>query len=259
MNVINDLSNCLQELLKDDDRPIVVFSSAWPFFRAIGYSDNQVVEELLQVIIDAAADRSLLMPAFSNGYNSNKFNLDAEPSTAGVLSNAFRQRHGVIRTLSAFFSFSVKGPAIPEVYDLMPQDAWGDDSIYHWMELKNARFIMLGVDPSHCSFIHRVEWLLSDLITYRYLKTFEGILCRNSINIQCQERVFVRSLMPEAINDFRVLNEPLKNSGMITSFVQGIPVSLYDANQVLSSILPLMQEDPFITVMNKNDFKRLKK
>jgi len=259
MNVINELSNCLQELLKGDDRPIVVFSSAWPFFRAIGYSDYQIVEELLQVIIDAAADRSLLMPAFSNGYNGNKFNLDTEPSSAGVLSNAFRQRRGVIRTLSAFFSFSVKGPAISEVYDLMPADAWGNNSIYHWMELKNARFIMLGVDPSHCSYIHRVEWLLRDLITYRYSKTFEGVLCRNSINIHCQENLFVRSLMPEAINDFTVLNEPLKNSGMLTSSVQGIPVSLYDANQVLSSILPIMQEDPFITVMNKNEFKRLKK
>lgn len=259
MNVLNELSNCLQGLLKDDNRPIVVFSSAWPFFRAIGHSNNEVVEELLQVIIDAAADRSLLMPAFSNGYNRNIFDLDVEPSTAGVISNAFRQRHGVIRTLSAFFSFSVKGPAIPEVYDLMPESAWGDGSIYHWMELKNARFIMFGVDPSHCSFIHRVEWLLRDLITYRYLKTFEGILCRNSINIKCQERLFVRSLIPEAISDFKVLNEPLKNAGMLTSFVQGIPVSLYDANQVLSSILPIMQEDPFITVMNKNDFKRLKK
>lgn len=259
MNVTNELSNCLKELLKDDDRPIVVFSSAWPFFRAIGYSNSQVVEELLQVIIDVAADRSLLMPAFSNGYNKNKFNLDTEPSTAGVLSNAFRKRYGVIRTLSAFFSFSVKGPAIPEVFDLIPEDAWGDNSIYHWMEIKNARFIMLGVDPSHCSFIHRVEWLLRDLITYRYLKTFEGILFRNGINIKCQERVFVRSLMPEAINDFAVFNEPLKKAGMLTSFVQGIPVSLYDANQILSSILPVMQKDPFIAVKNKNDFKRLKK
>ncbi len=259
MNVTNELSNCLQELLKDDDRPIVVFSSAWPFFRAIGYSNTQVLEELLQVIIDAAANRTLLMPAFSNGYNRNKFNLDTEPSSAGVLSNAFRKTNGVIRTLSAFFSFSVKGPAIPEVYDLIPEDAWGDDSIYHWMELKNARFIMLGVDPSHCSFIHRIEWLLRDLITYRYFKTFEGILSRNDKNIKCQERVFVRSLMPEAINDFRVFNEPLKKAGMLTYFVQGIPVSLYDANQVLSSIIPVMQEDPLVAVVNKNDFKRPKK
>lgn len=258
MNIINELSNYLQEILKGDDRPIVVFSSAWPFFRAIGHSDNKVVEELLQIIIDATAESSLLMPTFSNGYNNGICDLDTAPSTTGVISDAFRRRDDTMRTLSAFFSFSVMGSAIPEVFDLMPKDAWGDGSIYHWMELKNARFLMLGVDPTHCSYLHRIEWLLRDLISYRYVKTFKGILYRKNINIQCRERLFVRHLNPEAINDFTGLNGTIKKSGIKTTFIRGIPVTLYDANQILTLVLPLMEKDPFIAISNKNDFKELK-
>ncbi len=256
MNFLGEFNSVLRELLGHDDRPIVVFSSAWPFFRAIGRADPEVVEELLQVVIDAVGERSLLMPAFSGGYDEGICDLDIIPSTTGVLSEAFRRRHETTRTLSAFFSFSVQGVATTEVADLMPIDAWGEGSIYHWMELHNARFLMLGTDPTHCSYPHRIEWLLRDVIPYRYVKAFEGVLRRDNREFRCREQLFVRCLEPELINDFTVLNDLLKTAGMITTSVQGVPLALYDANQVLHSVLPAMKRDIFLTVANKDDFKR---
>jgi aminoglycoside N3'-acetyltransferase len=256
LNILYELKSTLRELLGDDDRPIVVFSSAWPFFRAIGRANSGVVEELLQVVMGAVDKRSLLMPAFSGGYREGTCDLDITPSTTGSISEAFRQQQGNIRTLSAFFSFSVQGLAVDEVSDLMPADAWGDDSIYHWMELQNARFLMLGTDPTHCSFLHRIEWLLRDVIPYRYVKAFDGILRRDKKDILCREHLFVRCLKPEAENDFTVLKGVLETAGMVTTAVQGVPLALYDAHQVLSSVLPAMKRDPLLTVINKYDFKR---
>ena len=256
MNIIDELNGVLRELLGHDDRPIVVFSSAWPFFRAIGRADPEVVEKLLQTIMDAVGKRSLLMPAFSGGYREGICDLDRIPSSTGVISEAFRRKRGNIRTLSAFFSFSVRGPAINEVSDLMPAEAWGDDSIYHWMELQNARFLMLGTDPTHCSYLHRVEWLLRDVISYRYVKAFDGVLRRDKKDIQCREQLFVRCLKPELKNDFTVLNDVLETAGMVTTSVQGVPLALYDTHQVLCSVLPVMKRDILFTVANKNDFKR---
>ncbi len=256
MNVIDELRSTLQELLGDDDRPVVMFSSAWPFFRAIGRADGELVEDLLQTVIDVIGNRSLLMPAFSGGYVEGICDLDTTPSTTGVLSETFRRRHDTNRTLSAFFSFSAKGPATAEVENLMPIDAWGDDSIYHWMELQNARFLMLGADPTHCSYLHRIEWLLRDVIPYRYIKQFDGVLRRNKKDIHCREQLFVRQLKPEVENDFTVLRGVLEESGMVTTSVHGVPIALYDAHQVLCSVLPAIRNNPFLTVINKDDFKR---
>lgn len=256
MNILDELNIVLRELLGDDDRPIVVFSSAWPFFRAIGRAGPEVVEELLQAVMDAAGKRSLLMPAFSDGYRNGICDLDSTPCSTGVLAEAFRRKQGNVRTLSAFFSFSVRGPAIAEVSDLMPVDAWGDGSIYHWMELQNARFLMLGTHPTHCSYLHRIEWLLRDEIDYRYVKVFDGVLRRDGKDIPSREQLFVRCLKPEVVHDFTVLKGFLESAGMVTTAVQGVPLALYDAQQVLCSILPAMKNEPLLTVANKDDFKR---
>lgn len=256
MTILKELNSALRKLLGNDNRPVVVFSSAWPFFRAIGRGTPGDVEELLDVVIDAVGQRSLLMPAFSGGYRDGICDLDSTPSSTGVLSEAFRRREGNVRTLSAFFSFSARGPAIDEVADLMPIDAWGDGSIYHWMELQNVRFLMLGTDPTHCSYLHRIEWLLRDVIPYRYLKAFDGTLRRDGKDIQCREQLFVRCLTPEAENDFAVLKGLLDTGGMVTTTVQGVPLALYDSQQVLHSVFPAMKRDPLLTVINKDNFKR---
>jgi aminoglycoside N3'-acetyltransferase len=257
MKIFDELKTVLSKLLGEDRRPVVIFSSAWPFFRAIGRYDPVAADELLQVVLDVVGNRSLLMPTFSGGYREGFCDLDATTCSTGVLSETFRRIPGNVRTLSAFFSFSVRGAAIDEVSNLMPLDAWGDGSIYHWMELKNARFLMLGTDPTHCSYLHRIEWLLREVIPYRYVKEFQGALHRDGKDIMCRERLFVRSEMPEAINDFTMLKEVLGTAGMVITDVQGIPIASYDVQQVLNYVLPAMRKDPLIAVINKEDFERL--
>jgi aminoglycoside 3-N-acetyltransferase len=259
VSVLKELDFVLRDLLGADTRPVVIFSAAWPFFRAMGRADAAVVQELLDVVIGAVGSRCIMMPAFSGGYRSGVCDLDNTPGTTGVISEAFRKRPGSVRTLSAFFSFSVQGPASRDVANLMPNDAWGDGSVYHWMEQNNVRFVLLGTDPTHCSYLHRIEWLLREAISYRYVKTFEGVLRRSGHDHPCRERLFVRSLSPEAINDFSVLKDILRSAGMLRKSVQNIPISSYDAQQVLNSVLPAMKKDPLIALVNKADFQRLPK
>ena len=116
---------------------------------------------------------------------------------------------------------------------------------------------MLGTDPTHCSYLHRIEWLLRDVISYRYEKKFSGFLHREGKDIQCNETLLVRSLKPEAINDFTSLKNLIELAGMKSATVQGVPIYLYDAQQVLRYILPAMRNNPLIAVVNKIDFKGL--
>ena len=251
---LRDLAESLSELMPSDDRPIVVFGAAWPFFRELKSADRGTVREILDVIVDAAAQRSVLMPTFSRGYVGGVCNLNDDPSTTGVISQEFLLRRGSTRTLSAFFSFAVSGPLTSEVKDLQPVDAWGDGSLYSWMQEQNARFILLGTHPTHSSFLHRLEWLARDRIRYRYRKEFRGRILRDNDDCQCVETLYVRELEPEAINDFTTLMGPLHLAGMQQMRLNGISLAAYDARPVIETILPLLMEDPLMVLANRNDY-----
>lgn len=257
MRIITEIRNTLEDWLGDDDRPIVIYSAAWPFFRAIGYSNYSVVDQLVQSLIDSVGDITILMPAFTQGYKNGICNLDIEHSTSGAISEVFRLKKQTNRSLSAFFSFSISGPASHELADLKPNQAWGEGSIYHWMEKNNVRFLMFGTDPTHCSYFHRYEWLLKNLIPYRFEKKFHGCLIRDGKKIECEENLFVRSLNPEAQIDFTPFKLYLSKSGMQIKHIQGIPMALYDSNIANNSVLTAMRRNPLIALVNKNDFKKV--
>ena len=251
---LRDLAGLLAELMPRDNRPVVVFSAAWPFFRELRRADRSAVREILDIIVEAAAHRSVLMPTFSRGYVDGSCNLDEEPSTTGVISQEFLVRPGSKRTLSAFFSFAVSGSATSEVENLQPVDAWGDGSLYAWMQERNARFILMGTHPTHSSFLHRLEWLARDRIRYRYRKEFRGRITRNDEVYECTETLFVRDLGSGAINDFTVLTGLLGDAGMKAVNLNGISLAAYDAKPIVETILPRLLDDPFMVISNRRDF-----
>jgi aminoglycoside N3'-acetyltransferase len=214
-----------------------------------------LADDVLGVCVEAVGPRSLLFPAFADGYRDGVCDLDRAPSSTGVLSERFLTRPGVVRTLSAFFSFGVGGPAAAEVADLLPADAWGDGSLYGWMEERNVRFVLLGTHPTHCSYLHRLEWLGRDHVRYRYPKTFAGQLVRNGRATACTETLYVRRLDPPAVNDFTVLTPLLAEAGMRAVRVRGVSVAGYSARPVRDAVLPALRRDPWLVVANRSDYE----
>jgi hypothetical protein len=196
------------------------------------------------------------MPSFAEGYDDGVCNLDEAPASTGVLSEHFRRRPDTLRTLSAYFSFNVLGPAQADLGQRMPLDAWGEGSIYDWMERRNARFLMLGTHPTHCSYLHRLEWLVREHLPYRYRKPFKGTLIRGGASIPCEETLFVRSLSPVAENDFTVLLPVLRKAGMAERPRRGISLTAYDTCAARDAILPLMRRDPLLVLSNRGDFEK---
>lgn len=237
--------------------PIVIYASLWPFSKVFAIPQEQLCADFTsQLLEQGGANRDLLMPSFASGFKDGICNLDTEKSTTGVLSEYFRTLPTSKRTLSAFFSFNIIGPHQTEVCSLMPSDAWGDGSVYEWLEKQNAHFFMLGIHPSHCSYLHRMEWLARDCIPYRYVKSFEGVIIREGKEEALRENLYVRTLDPVAVNDFTVLLEPLKNHGLHVTEIEKIPVSHIRAHGIVEGFLPLLQRDPLLVVKNRSDFER---
>jgi hypothetical protein len=123
------------------------------------------------------------------------------------------------------------------------------------MEKRNVRFIMLGTHPTHCSYLHRFEWLARERIPYRFVKSFSGTLIRRAAVIPCQEQLYVRVVEPEAVNDLTVLTAMLRVAGMQILKVRGVNIAAYDAQAARAAILPRILENPLLVLSNREDFQ----
>ncbi len=254
---IEEFRQTVEKLIGHDKRPVVIYSALWPFMKALESRAKEVPHTILNLLIDIVGPRrSLLMPTFASGYKNGICNLDREPSTTGLLSELFRKLPQTKRSPSAFFSYNILGPQTHEFVSLRPQYAWGESSVYEWMELKNVHFLMLGTHPTHCSYLHRVEWLNREIISYRYNKRFEGVLIREGMEIPMQETLYVRSLNPNVVNDFTVIEDDLRQGGMTVEMLDGIHMAHMMAKDMKKTYMPLLKKDPLLTVRNRAEFER---
>lgn len=258
MSFDDKLEKTIKEFIKFSSSPVVIYSALWPFFKIFNKPLSEIADILLKKIINLIPEnRGLLMPSFATGYKNGICNLDSEPSINGFLSEQFRTTHNVKRTLSAFFSFSFLSDntnITNTLLGLKPEFAWGDGSIYEWMENTNVHFIMLGTHPTSCSYLHRMEWLINSKINYRYNKSFNGMITKDGKDIAIKENLFVRSLNPEAINDFTIIQNELMQNGMSVSKIDGIPISHMRALDMKNVTMRILAKDAFVFLKNKNDF-----
>ena len=259
MSFLEHFKFALNEVVTPDDRPVVVSAAMWPLLKAMGRKDPEAVEEVLDLLIDMYGKRGLLMPCFAAGFDEQgRCDLDTATGSTGVLSESMRRRQGVVRTLSAWFSYLALGPCSQEVAELLPMEAWGEGSLYEWMEERDVCFLMLGTHPTHCSYLHRLEWLARDVLNYRFNKSFNGVLVRNGQSRKIQETLFVRQMQPvEAINDFTNLMPYLDTAGMRRATVEGVSIAAYEACALRDTVLPAIRTETDLVLRNSlNDIKR---
>ena len=207
------LTDILRALLPDRSRPAVVYCGLFAISRSLPPPVEALPAAVLDCILRAVGPaRTLLMPTYTGGFRDGRIDLDTAPCTTGMVNERLRQMPGTRRTASAFFSFAAYGPEADDVLALRPEDAWGDGSVFAWIEERDAQLVVLGVPWAMCSFLHRAEWLTR--VPYRYQKPFSGVCRRAGAEEQLAERLFVRSLDPLALNTWPSLNELLELHGM---------------------------------------------
>jgi len=257
MMSISHFQDFMTRILPEGEEPVVIFSSVWPLLKMLPDDPQRNLNKILNVLLSLCLPkRSLLMPSFPRGYNQQGVcNLDHDPSTTGILSEAFRLYPGVRRSVSAFFPYCILGPHQEEVVALKPMDAWGDGSLYEWMENKNALFLMLGSHPTHCSYLHRMEWLAKDFLSYRYERKKMGKVIWEGQEMHLEENLYVRSLNPPVVNDFTVLQPCLIQGGMKLDFFENIPVATMYAQDMKKVFERILRQDPLVVVKNRSDYE----
>lgn len=246
---LSPLTDTLSLLLGDSDRPVAVYAATWPIARAYRIVPSTVGPLVLRILRDIVGpNRTLLMPTFTSGFTDGRIDLDRTPGTTGILAETLRTQPESRRTASAFFSFAVTGPGASTLVALRPRDAWGEGSVYAWMEAHDAHCIMIGVPATTCSFIHRLEWLFRSALPYRTEKIFEGAAIIEESEVPLQETLLVRQQHPEALNDFSPVTEPFRQHGLRECDADGVGVSEIGARSIVAALTPLMQANPELLV-----------
>ena len=112
---------------------------------------------------------------------------------------------------------------------------------------------MFGTHLTHCSYLHRFEWLIKKKINYRFEKIFKGYIIKNNEKKFIKENLFARLLKPEAVNDFTILKKAFIDDTKIY-FYKKIGIYTIGAKNIKKKFYPLIKKDPFLVLKNKSDF-----
>jgi len=139
-----------------------------------GLGKETVAELFLSAFREAlGAEGTWVLPAFSYTYTSGEvFDPDTTPpGNMGLLTEMFWQRPDFHRSLDPIFSVIATGARAEELVRDVPDDCFGEDSIYARLIAADAAMCNIGIG-SHSTLIHHVEQKLG--VPYRYIKMFKG-------------------------------------------------------------------------------------
>jgi len=233
----------LRQLGVEASDTLFVHSDLRCALRVAGAAVDEKVDTVLDALVDAVGDGVLGMPTFTYSFcRGEKFDLDASPSTVGLLTERFRQRPGVRRTADPLFSAALLGP-IPDAWrDLFEPgdtDAFGDRSVFAFLREQRAKLAFLGASFEYCTYVHHVEQRLG--VPYRYFKDFRGEVAGRAVTA----RYFVRRLDQDVETRLSPLGDSLLARGRARRIaLPGMSVTVVSAEAVDGATAERLSENP---------------
>jgi aminoglycoside 3-N-acetyltransferase len=184
------------------------------FLGALGRVDggaDAVIDSLLEVV---GAEGTLVVPAFTYSFFKDEiFDVEATPSTVGVLGDVLRRRPNATRSLDPNFSNVALGRLAAPLMHRSSNASFGADSFYDRFLRQDGHILLVGVDYTALPLFMHLEWRLR--VPYRYEKSFEG-----SVRIGVEERRdtavhFVRDERTDPQTDRRRIGAVIDEDGAV--------------------------------------------
>lgn len=218
------------------------------------------VEGLLDALLAALpAGGSLAMNAFTWDFCSGKsYHHRRSQCRVGLINELFRLHPGVARTPDPIYSYAVYGPEAAAAPTAPGATTWGEDSMTWWLlEDRRTRVVTYGLPPLRGSLLqanpalHALEERFA--VPYRYFKTFKGMADFGRGYEPHAVRMFVRSLDPDARNDWRCIADALEGRGLVTHD-ETERLYAYDNCDILRVGLEILSENRLALLQNPEDF-----
>ncbi len=154
-------------------RDIIVLQSSYKGCGEIEKGPEGLIETLIDILGDQG---TLLMPTYNFEMWTQRgcFDIKETPSEVGVISEVFRKREDVGRTIHPIHSLAVWGKYKEEFESMRYCNSFGKDSIFSRLKKYNALYITIGLgDKMPFLPCHYTENIMN--VSYRKIKNFSGI------------------------------------------------------------------------------------
>lgn len=192
---------------------LLVVHSAFALLSRQGFSAQQIIE----VILDHVRDGGLFMPTMTwRTVTPSQPNWDeiGTPSHTGILSEVFRTRHAIARSIHPTHSVAGWGGSAPL---LLSQHHVGDtpvsgNSPYGLMRDYDTFILMIGVGLEACTAIHLPEETVNEELYVLPAETTETYQCRDRSGTTHQVRTRRHRRLDR---DFPKFIAPLMSKGLL--------------------------------------------
>ncbi len=165
-------------------------------FTPILGNSNTIMDDTINALMEAIGETgTMIMPVFNWDYCTGSiFDPVETPSQVGVLTEIFRKRKGVIRSITPpWCTFAVTGKKAKEIVKIKGTSPFGSDSITQYLYDVNAKYVLIGCKYND-AVIH-IHWLEEKYeVPYRYWKQFKGKIKMNCRLINNISYMYARRL-----------------------------------------------------------------
>ena len=188
-----DIKEHLKSLGLSENDTVIIHGDAGVAAQYIYDSSDDPLTTFIDELISYFSTGTVIVPAFS--YSATKgeiFDQNTTPSDAGLFSEKFRLKEGVIRSNHPIFSVSAIGKDAKTYTNSLLTDCFGAETFFDRLYIENAKIVTLGCALERVTFIHYVEQKLG--VSYRYFKNFSAQIKYQCITKKLEVRYFVRNL-----------------------------------------------------------------
>lgn len=212
-----DFQIALDQIIKDEDKVIVLYSGVYSFIYNLNFKVKKPAEipkKILNLIENKIGkEKTLFLPSFSGKFYSKYKFFDLKRSIDdgnGILPKLALKRN-YFRTRQPIHSYLVFGNT-SIVKKTRLKSSWGKNSLLELFSKKNARICNLGLAWNKgCAYLHRFEEIYN--VPWRYNKKFTSDLINNRKKIgKCSEIKFCSSIKRPLNYDYKPLIREIENS-----------------------------------------------
>ncbi|MEL4178531.1 AAC(3) family N-acetyltransferase [Roseateles sp. PN1] len=192
---------------------------------------------------------TLLMPAFTFAYGASRvWDSRTTPAETGALTEYFRKRPGVLRTLHPFHSLSVSGPQAHAFASCKNLSSFGPGSPFEQLVEMEAVNLALGTEfVGGATFLHHTEEVAA--VPYRFYKEFPGQVLDAQGQAQADNfRMYVREITDayEYDNDWAPVWDLFVSQGLVRQQnLAGANIFAIDIKPAHECLLHTLQAQPY--------------
>ena len=214
---------------------------------------DAIIDALLDIL---GSDGTLMMSTVSGAVSPKQpvFHSQHTPSSVGALSNVFRIREGVVRSLHPVHSIAAFGPKA-EFYTekhLECNTPWSPDSPYGKMMRNGAHILFFGVDFACNTCLHALE--IEARMPGIHTRETSTLYVFDNNDVKCEIEHHWHA--PKK-SYYPSLEYIVEKAGGLTYGVIGDGISRFvDAENLRKSLLPVFRETPELATvrLSENDF-----